>query len=88
MSLSFKRIQFTPDLMPSDITGTELLQEDEPQQHADHRPGTGAPEWRDRVGVRTLFIAPGNPWEKGFIESFHGKLRDELLDVELFDTLL
>ncbi|MBI1337918.1 MAG: AAA domain-containing protein [Phycisphaera sp.] len=33
MSLSFKRIQFTPDLMPSDITGTELLQED-PQTHA------------------------------------------------------
>ncbi len=35
MSLSFKRIQFTPDLMPSDITGTELLQED-PQTHARH----------------------------------------------------
>ena len=32
MSLSFKRIQFTPDLMPSDITGTELLQED-PETH-------------------------------------------------------
>ncbi len=35
MSLSFKRIQFTPDLMPSDITGTELLQED-PETHARH----------------------------------------------------
>ena len=33
LSLSFKRIQFTPDLMPSDITGTELLQED-PETHA------------------------------------------------------
>jgi MoxR-like ATPase len=33
MSLAFKRIQFTPDLMPSDITGTELLQED-PETHA------------------------------------------------------
>lgn len=32
MSLGFKRIQFTPDLMPSDITGTELLQED-PETH-------------------------------------------------------
>jgi len=44
--------------------------------------------WLDRVGVRTLFIEPGSPWENGFIESFNGKLRDELLNVELFDTLL
>ena len=36
----------------------------------------------------TLFIEPGSPWENGFIESFNGKLRDELLNVELFDTLL
>ncbi len=35
MSLDFKRIQFTPDLMPSDITGTELLQED-PETHERH----------------------------------------------------
>jgi transposase InsO family protein len=44
--------------------------------------------WLDRVAVRTLFIAPGRPWENGFIESFNGKLRDELLNVELLDTLL
>ena len=44
--------------------------------------------WLDRVGVRTLFIEPGSPWANGFIESFNGKLRDELLNVELFDTLL
>ena len=30
----------------------------------------------------------GNPWENGYIESFNGKLRDELLSVEIFDTLL
>ena len=35
-------------------------------------------------GVRTLFIEPGSPWENGYIESFNGKLRDELLDGELF----
>ena len=35
-------------------------------------------------GVRTLFIEPGSPWENGYIESFNGKLRDELLDRELF----
>ena len=44
--------------------------------------------WLARVGVRTLFIEPGSPWENGYIESFNGKLRDELLNVEIFDTLL
>lgn len=44
--------------------------------------------WLGRVGVRTLFIEPGSPWENGYVESFNGKLRDELLDREAFDTLL
>jgi transposase InsO family protein len=35
-----------------------------------------------------LFIEPGSPWENGFIESFNGKLRDELLNGEIFTTLL
>ena len=33
-----------------------------------------------RVGARTLYIEPGSLWENGYIESFNGKLRDELLD--------
>jgi putative transposase len=45
-------------------------------------------EWLERVGVKTLFIEPGSPWENGYIESFNGKLRDELLAREQFDTLL
>ena len=45
-------------------------------------------EWLGRVGVRTLFIEPGSPWENGYCESFNGKLRDELLKREIFDTLL
>ena len=45
-------------------------------------------EWLRQVGVKTLFIEPGSPWENGYIESFNGKLRDELLNVEVFDTLL
>ena len=45
-------------------------------------------EWLGRVGVKTLFIEPGSPWENGYIESFNGKLRDELLQREAFDTLL
>ena len=43
--------------------------------------------WLQRVGVQTLFITPGSPWENGYVESFNGKLRDELLDREVFDTL-
>ena len=41
-----------------------------------------------RVGVKSLFIEPGSPWENGYVKSFNGKLRDELLDREVFDSLL
>jgi putative transposase len=44
--------------------------------------------WLGRVGVGTLYIEPGSPWENGYVESFNGKLSDELLDGEIFDTLL
>jgi len=44
--------------------------------------------WLGRIGVGTLYIEPGSPWENGYIESFNGKLRDELLSREVFDTLL
>ena len=37
--------------------------------------------------MTTLFIEPGSPWESGHIESFNGKMRDELLNGELLDTL-
>jgi len=43
--------------------------------------------WLARVGVKTLFIEPGSPWENGYVESFNGRLRDELLNGELFYTL-
>jgi len=44
-------------------------------------------EWLVKVGVRTLFIEPGSPWENGYVESFNGKLRDEMLNGEIFYTL-
>ena len=44
-------------------------------------------KWLARMGVRTLFIERGSPWENSYIESFNGKLRDELLDREIFNTL-
>jgi transposase InsO family protein len=45
-------------------------------------------DWLTRLEVKTLFIEPGSPWENGYIESFNGKLRDELLNREIFTTLL
>ena len=43
--------------------------------------------WLDELSVKTLFIEPGSPWENGYVESFNGKLRDELLNLEIFYTL-
>ena len=43
--------------------------------------------WLDTLEVKPLYIEPGSPWENGYVESFHGRLRDELLNGELFDTL-
>jgi transposase InsO family protein len=45
-------------------------------------------DWLQRLGVQTLFIEPGSPWENGYVESFNGKMRDELLNGEIFDTIL
>ena len=43
--------------------------------------------WLERVGVKTLFIEPGSPWENGYVESLNGKFRDEFLNREIFYTL-
>jgi len=41
-------------------------------------------QWIESVGVKTAYIEPGSPWENGYNESFNGKLRDELLNTEIF----
>ncbi len=43
--------------------------------------------WISGIGAKTAYIEPGSPWENGYVESFNGKLRDELLDGEVFNTL-
>lgn len=63
----------TPDYLRSD-NGSEFTAE-------------AIREWLGRLGVKTLFIEPGSPWENGYIESFNGKMRDELLNGEIFDTI-
>ncbi len=44
-------------------------------------------EWIAAVGAKTAFIEPGSPWENGYCESFNSKLRDELLNSEIFYSL-
>jgi transposase InsO family protein len=48
---------------------------------------TALREWITAVGTKTAYIEPGSPWENGYCESFNGKLRDELLNGEIFYTL-
>ncbi len=43
--------------------------------------------WLTQVGAKTLYIEPGSPWENGYCKSFNGKLRDELLNGEIFYSL-
>jgi len=44
-------------------------------------------KWIDAVGAKTAFIEPGSPWENGYCESFNGRMRDELLNGEIFNSL-
>ena len=45
-------------------------------------------EWLKQAAVRTLYIRKASPWENGYVESFNGKLRDELLNRELFLSVI
>ena len=49
---------------------------------------TAVKGWINGVGAKTAFIEPGSPWENGYVKSFNGKLRDELLNAEVFNTPL
>ena len=44
-------------------------------------------EWLKSMNVATLYIEPGSPWQNGYAESFHSRLRDEFLAIEEFETL-
>jgi len=44
-------------------------------------------EWFKNVGITTLYIEPGSPWENGYVESFNSRMRDEFLNGEIFDTM-
>ena len=70
----------------------ELFLEHGPPEHirSDNGPefvATALREWLGRLGVKTLYIEPGSPWENGYCESFNSKLRDEFLNREIVYTL-
>lgn len=48
---------------------------------------TAIQDWLGKLKIRTLYVAPGSPWENGYAESFHSKLRDEFLQQEEFESL-
>jgi putative transposase len=57
---------------------------------SDQRPefiATAVKDWIAAVGAKTAYIEKSSPWENGYVESFNGKLRDELLNIESFNTL-
>ena len=71
---------------------TDLFVEHGPPDHIRSDNGaeftaTAVREWLPRVGVKTLYIEPGSPWENGYNELFDGKRPDELLAREIFYTL-
>jgi putative transposase len=85
--------EFTRECLAIDVA-RKLTSEDVLERLSDLFVRRGVPDhirsdkWLERVGVKTLYIEPGSPWENGYVESFNGKLRDELLAREVFDTLL
>jgi transposase InsO family protein len=43
--------------------------------------------WTKQLSIETLYVEPGCPWENGYAESFHSRLRDEFLATEVFESL-
>ncbi len=70
--------------MGSSAKGQQTLLKNGPDQGAGSR---AMLEWQNRTGVGWDYIAPGKPQQNGFAESFNSKLRDELLNEEVFDSL-
>ena len=71
---------------------TDLFTQHGPPEHirSDNGPefvAISVRDWLGKVGVKTLYIDPGSPWENGYCESLNSKLRDELLNGEIFTTL-
>ncbi len=62
----------------------DMIKQHRALQKENTRLRSAVQKWLEKAGVETLYIAPGSPWENGYIESFNSRLRDELLNRELF----
>ena len=62
----------------------DMIKQHRALQKENTRLRSAVQKWLEKAGVKTLYIAPGSPWENGYIESFNSRLRDELLNRELF----
>ena len=87
---------FPPALLVNDswlnlMVGRELLENGLPSHDELTVYGLGSTwtdqQWLAQIGVKTLYITPGSPWENGYCESFNGSLRNELLNGEIFYSL-
>lgn len=90
LAIEVKRKMKSKDVI--EVLGNLFLQRGTPVHiRSDNGPEFVAKElkkWITKLGVQPLYIEPGSPWENGYVESFNGKLRDELLNGEIFYTLL
>jgi len=79
---SKEALEVFADLMLRHGTPEHIRSDNGPEMVAKNLRG-----WLQRIGTQTAYITPGSPWENGYCESFNGKLRDELLNGEIFYTL-
>ena len=75
-------IDVLADLFITRGTPVHIRSDDGPEFAA-----TAVKGWITGVGAKTAYIEPGSPWENGYVESFNGKFRDELLSCGIFNTL-
>ena len=89
LSIRVKRKLNSRDVM--DVLSELFIQKGVPKYiRSDNGPefiATALKDWLERLKVNTLYIEPGSPWENGYVESFNSRLRDELLNLEMFSTL-
>ncbi len=84
------RLSTTPGFRPDNLTEVQEWSR-KGYLRSDNGPefcSKAVPEWLKDLGVETLFIEPGSPWENGYTESFNGKFQDGLLDREIFYPLV
>ena len=74
------------DLLPGRLGSVGVTAKDIRSDNGPEFVAKAVQAWITGVGAKTAYITPGSPWENGYVESFNARLRDELLDGEMFYT--